>query len=228
MRYAHRTLQDAFRRALSLEAGLQLAEGVHLGRSPQVKQVSTSESCHHDSLEGCVHQANVRDSGARSNAFWKCGGLGHFQKDCKATLNVQGGDREDAVLSDANSTIGQTSHTLTTSMQITNLTFKAILKELVSTVIGNRRTFCRRHQTTLKTPIQPSMGGVSMTVATLVTAATNTSKTPSTSLPTPSTISSESTSHPANANRGPLQARHQAAVSQGTRVGLINLSLAWR
>ena len=175
MQYAHRTLQDAFKRALTLEAGLQLAEGIHFGRFPQVMQVSNGASYHHNSLEGCVHQANVRDNGARSNACWKCGGLDHFQKDCKATLNPQGGDRDDAVLSDANSTIGQTSHTLTTSMQITNLTFKAILKELVSSVIDNRRAFCPRHQTTPKTPVQPSMGGVSLTVTTLVTAATNTS-----------------------------------------------------
>ena len=41
VRYAHRTLQDAFKRALTLEAGLQLAEGVHLGKFPQVMQVST-------------------------------------------------------------------------------------------------------------------------------------------------------------------------------------------
>ena len=59
--YALRTLQDAFERVLTLEAGLQLAKGVHLGRSPQVIQVPTSVSCHHDRLKGCVHQVNVRD-----------------------------------------------------------------------------------------------------------------------------------------------------------------------
>ena len=40
--YALKTLQDIFERAVTLEAGLQLAKGVHLGRSPQVMQVSTS------------------------------------------------------------------------------------------------------------------------------------------------------------------------------------------
>ena len=34
--YAPRTLQDAFERALVLEAGLQLDEGINLGKSPQV------------------------------------------------------------------------------------------------------------------------------------------------------------------------------------------------
>ena len=104
--YAPRTLQDALERALTLEAGLHLAKGEHLGRSPQVMQVSTSVPHHHNGLECCIHQVNVRDSQARSNAFWKCGGLGHFQKDCKATLNPQGCDRDDASLSDANPLIG--------------------------------------------------------------------------------------------------------------------------
>ena len=69
-------------------------------------QVSTSACCHHNGREGCVHQINVRDSQARSNACWKCGGWSHFQKDCKATLNPQGGDRKDAALPDTNPPIG--------------------------------------------------------------------------------------------------------------------------
>ena len=75
-------------------------------------QVSTSVPCHHDSLDGCIHKVNVRDSHARSNACWKCGGLDHFQKDCKATLNSQAGDRDDTTFSDPNHTVGQMSHTL--------------------------------------------------------------------------------------------------------------------
>ena len=83
--YAPKTLQDAFKRALSLEAGLKLAKGVHLERSPHVMQLCTSASCHHNGLEGCIHQVYVRDSQVRSCACWKCGGLGHIQKVCKAT-----------------------------------------------------------------------------------------------------------------------------------------------
>ena len=48
--YAPRTLQDAFKWTLTLEAGLQLAKGVHLGRSTQVMHVSTSASCHHNGM----------------------------------------------------------------------------------------------------------------------------------------------------------------------------------
>ena len=110
-----------------MKAGLQLGEDVHLGKSPQVMQVTTSVPCHHDSLTGCIHQVNVRDSQARCNAYWKCGGSGHFQKDCKAMLNCQGVDTDEMMHPslDTNPTIGWMSHTLTTSTLITNLTFKA-------------------------------------------------------------------------------------------------------
>ena len=74
MWYAPKTLQDAFEKSFKLEAGPQLAEGVHLGRSPQVMQVFMGASCHQEGLKGCVHQVNVRDSRARSNACWRCGG----------------------------------------------------------------------------------------------------------------------------------------------------------
>ena len=57
--YALKTLQDAFQRAPALEAGLQLAKDVHLGRYPQVMQVSTSMFCYQDRLQRCIHQVNV-------------------------------------------------------------------------------------------------------------------------------------------------------------------------
>ena len=45
-------LQDIFKRDLAHQAGLQLAKGVHLGRSPQVMQFSTSAPCDHNGLKG--------------------------------------------------------------------------------------------------------------------------------------------------------------------------------
>ena len=84
VQYAPRSLQDAFERALTLEDGLQPAKGEYLGRSPQLMQVSTSAPCQHDNLKGCIHQVNVRNSQARSHVCWKCGGLGHFQNNCKS------------------------------------------------------------------------------------------------------------------------------------------------
>ena len=67
---APRTPQDGFEKALTMEAGLQLSEGVHLGRSFQMIQISTDEheSCSQDGLDGCVHQMHIKDNRTRSNA----------------------------------------------------------------------------------------------------------------------------------------------------------------
>ena len=49
------------------------------------------------------------------------------------------------------------SHTLTTSMPITDLTFKAILKELISLMIDNRKALIQHpkmHQRPLVNPLQ--------------------------------------------------------------------------
>ena len=208
--YAPRSLQDAFERALNLEAFLQLTKCVHLGRSPELMQVFTGVSYHQDMLKGCIHQANFRDSWARSNACWKYGRLGHFQKDCKANLNSQGGDRDDLALSDINPTIGKMSHALTTSTPITDLTFKAVLKELVSLAIGNRRAFCAKPQNGPKTISQPTARGVSPTVTPVLTSVTSASLSQTMFWPTQPTISSASTSLPVNPGRGP-------PVSQGAR-----------
>ena len=48
-----RALQDVFKRILTLEASLQLADGVHHGRPPKVMQVPTDVPglCSHEGLE---------------------------------------------------------------------------------------------------------------------------------------------------------------------------------
>ena len=63
-------LQKAFEKALMVEAGQQLAQGVHLGWSPQVMEIfaDSHNSCSHDVHDGCIHQVQVMDSRACSNA----------------------------------------------------------------------------------------------------------------------------------------------------------------
>ena len=168
-------------------------------------QVSTGACCYHDGLDSCVHQVNVGDSHAKSNACWKCGGLGHFQKECKATLNSQAGDKDGTTLSDPSHTIGQISITWMTSMPITDLTFKAILKELVSSAIGNKRAFHPKLQTTPKTPVQLSTGGAGQVITPVVTNVAHTSSPSTISLPSPTSISPGSTPHSVNCTRGPPQ-----------------------
>ena len=70
--YAFRTLQDVFKRALALEAGFHLAEGVHLGRSPHVMQVFISAACHHDVLTAVHTRSMLERVMHRANACWKC------------------------------------------------------------------------------------------------------------------------------------------------------------
>ena len=69
------------------------------------------------------------------------------------------------------------------------------------------------------------MSGVSPTVTPVVTPVSSTSSPPTTSQPTPTAMHSGSTSLPTNPSRGPPQTRHQAAVSQGASLKLIDLSL---
>ena len=107
------------------------------------------------------------------------------------------------------------SHCLTTSTPTNNLTFKAIFKELVSSVIGNRKAFCPKPQNVPKPTSQPSTSGVSPTATPVVAIVTSTSLPPNTSKPTPSAASSGSTSLPNNPSRGSSETRHQAGVSQG-------------
>ena len=90
-------------------------------------------------------------------------------------------------------------------MLITDLTFKAILKEMVSLVIGNERSFHPKLQTTPNDPIQPSMSGPGQVITPVVTTVSCTSSPSTMSLPTPTTTSPESTLYSVNPNRGPPQ-----------------------
>ena len=67
-------LQQCFEKALRLEASLQLLEGVNMARRTTVMNVDVD-------TEDEVNL--IKDVRARSNACYKCGEMGHFQRDCK-------------------------------------------------------------------------------------------------------------------------------------------------
>ena len=67
-------LHQCFEKALRLEASLQLSEEVHMAHKTTVMNVEV------DTDDGVNLIKNVR---ARSNACYKCGEVGHFQRDCK-------------------------------------------------------------------------------------------------------------------------------------------------
>ena len=67
-------LQQCFEKALRLEASLQLSEGVNMAWRTTVMNIN---------LEGDEEVNLIKDARARSNACYKCGEVGHFQRDCK-------------------------------------------------------------------------------------------------------------------------------------------------
>ena len=66
-----RNLDEAMSRAIQLEAGFQLSEGVNMAQSINIMQTEVNET------------EVVKDTRARSNICWGCGEIGHFYKDCR-------------------------------------------------------------------------------------------------------------------------------------------------
>ena len=66
-----KNLDEAMSRAIQLEAGFQLSEGVNMDRKINVMQAEINET------------EVVKDTRARLNISWGCGEIGHFYKDCR-------------------------------------------------------------------------------------------------------------------------------------------------
>ena len=79
-------LQQCFEKALKLEASLQLSEGVNMAQRTTVMNVDVDTK----------DEVNlIKDVRARSNACYKCGEMGHFQRDCKYDGNKPSDNKQD-------------------------------------------------------------------------------------------------------------------------------------
>ena len=66
-----RNLDEAMSKAIQLEAGFQLSEGVNTARRVNIMQAEINET------------EVIKDARAHSNICWGCGEMGHFYRDCR-------------------------------------------------------------------------------------------------------------------------------------------------
>ena len=131
-------LQQCFEKALRLEASLQLSEGVNMAPRTMVMNVDVDTD----------DEVNlIKDVRARSNACYKCGEMGHFQRDCKydGDKPTDGWQEQDGSFDSYDPVVGKWMTNLVATTPITTKAMKSIYAEL-----GRRkdlkRTYRRRYK----------------------------------------------------------------------------------
>ena len=116
-------LQQCFEKALRLKASLQLSEGVNMARRTMVMNVDVDTD---DDVN------LIQDMRARSNACYKCGEMGHFQRDCKydGDKPTDGWQEQDGSFDSYDPVVGKWMNNLVATTPITAKAMKSIYAEL--------------------------------------------------------------------------------------------------
>ena len=128
------TLGQAFTRAIELEAGSQLSEGVSLARPPEIMQVQEIEE---------VGEIRAMQRRLRDVVCWGCRDKGHLQRDCPHRT----ADMQDDGFDDSNAYAGKSEQVIRITQPITVATRDNIYKHMATQrtranlyKVGYRRT----------------------------------------------------------------------------------------
>ena len=113
------TLGQAFTRAIELEAGYQLSEGVSLARPPEIMQVQEIEE---------VDEIGAMQRRLRDVVCWGCGEKGHLQRDCP----YRTADMQDDGFDDSNAYAGKSEQVIRITQPITVATRDNIYKHMAT------------------------------------------------------------------------------------------------
>ena len=116
------TLGQAFTRAIELEAGYQLSEGVSLARPTEIMQVQGVEE---------VDEIGLGQKRSRDVVCWQCGEKGHLQCDCPHKVS----DEQEEGIDDPNAYAGRSEQIIRINKPITVATRDNIYKQM-----GSQRT----------------------------------------------------------------------------------------
>ena len=117
-------LQQCFEKALEYEASFQLSEGVNNAHKTTIMNVNVEED----------DEVNlVKDARARSNACFKCGEMGHFQRDCQYDGDKPSSDKQTPKQSATDSydpVVGKWMTNLVATTPVTAKAMQSLLLEL--------------------------------------------------------------------------------------------------
>ena len=113
------TLGQAFTRAIELEAGYQLSEGVSLAKPPEIMQVQEIEE---------VDEIGAMQRRLRDVVCWGCGEKGHLQRDCP----YRTADMQDDWFDDSNAYAGKSEQVIRITQPITVATRDNIYKHMAT------------------------------------------------------------------------------------------------